>query len=77
MSQRIDRIYFEGNDMLIKTNGRKLRVRTERISLRLARADQLAKEAIRFSPEGFTISWPRLHLDMPVAGLLQMCQTVF
>jgi len=77
MSQRIERITFEGNNMLIRLNGRKYRVRTDMISSRLARADQAAKEAVRFSPEGYTIYWPKLQLELTVAGLLQMCQATF
>jgi hypothetical protein len=77
MSQRIERLTFDGNNMLIRSNGRKYRVRTELISARLARADQAAKENFRLSPEGFTISWPRLQLEMSVAGVFQMCQTTY
>lgn len=75
MSQRIERITFEGNNMLVRLNGRKYRVRTDTISSRLARADQATKEFVRFSPEGYTISWPKLQLEITVAGLLQMCQS--
>jgi hypothetical protein len=77
MSHHIERISFEGNNMLIRSNGRKYRVRTDMISARLARADQAAKEAVRFSPEGYTISWPKLQLEIQVSGLLQMCQATF
>ena len=77
MAQQIDRITFDGNDMLIRANGRKYRVRTDMISARLARADKATKESVRLSPEGFTISWPKLQLEMSVAGLFQMCQSTF
>ena len=73
----IERISFEGNNMLIRSNGRKYRVRTDLISARLARADQATKETVRFSPEGYTITWPKLQLEMTVAGLIQMCQSTF
>lgn len=74
MSQRIERITFEGSNMIVRMNGRKYRVRTDTISARLGRADQATKESLRFSPEGYTISWPKLQLEITVAGLLQMCQ---
>ena len=77
MSHHIERITFEGGNMLIRSNGRKYRVRTDMISARLLRADQATKEAVRFSPEGYTISWPKLQLEIQVAGLFQMCQSTF
>ena len=77
MSQYIERISFDGNNMLIRSNGRKYRVRTDLISARLARADQATKEAVRFSPEGYTISWPKLQLELSVASLFQMCQVTY
>lgn len=77
MSQRIERITFEGNNMVVRLNGRKYRVRTDMISARLARADQATKESLRYSPEGYTIYWPKLQLEITSAGLLQMCQTAF
>ena len=75
MSQQIERITFDGNNMLIRSNGRKYRVRTDLISSRLARADQATKESFRLSPEGFTISWPKLQLELSVSGMFQMCQS--
>ena len=77
MAHHIERISFEGSNMLIRANGRKYRVRTDMISARLGRADQATKESVRLSPEGYTISWPKLQLEMSVAGLFQMCQTTF
>lgn len=77
MTYTIERISFEGKDMLIRANGRKFRVRTDMISARLARADQATKESARLSPEGYTISWPRLQLEISVSGLFQMCQATY
>lgn len=77
MAHHIERITFEGSNMIIRSNGRKYRVRTDMISARLSRADQATKESVRFSPEGYTISWPKLQLEMTVSGLFQMCQTSF
>jgi len=63
--------------MLFRSNGRKYRIRTDLISARLSRADQRIKESCRLSPEGATLSWPRLQLEMSVAGLLQMGQMTY
>ncbi len=77
MPQIIERFSFEGNNMVIKSCGRKYRVRTDQISARLSRADQATKESARLSPDGSTISWPRLQLEMSVSGLMQMCQVAY
>ncbi len=77
MAYLIERISFEGNNMIIRANGRKYRVRTDMISARLARADQATKESARLSPEGYTISWPKLQLELSVSGLFQMCQSTY
>jgi hypothetical protein len=77
MAYLVERISFEGSNMLIRANGRKYRVRTDLISSRLASADQETKESARLSPEGYTISWPKLQLELSVAGLFQMCQETY
>ncbi len=77
MSQFLERITFDGNNMNFRSNGRKYRVRTDLISARLARADLKIKESFRLSPEGTTLSWPRLQLEMQVAGLIQMGQVTY
>lgn len=74
---QIEHISFEGNNMLFRSNGRKFRVRTDSISLRLGRADLATKQALRISPEGYSISWPKLQLEITVSGLLQMGQATY
>ncbi len=70
----IDKITYDGQYMVIKANGKRYRVRIEQVSARLARAEPKQRESIRFSPEGFTVRWPLLDLDMSVNSLMQMAQ---
>ncbi len=70
----IDKITYDDQYMVIKANGKKYRVRIEQISMRLLKADAKQRESIRFSPEGFTVRWPLLDLEMSVNSLMQMAQ---
>ena len=70
----IEKITYDGPYMVVKANGKRYRVRVEQVSARLARAEQKQRESIRFSPEGFTVRWPLLDLEMSVASLMQMAQ---
>ncbi len=74
---KIEKITYDGPYMLVKTNGRRYRIRIEQVSARLGRAEQKQRESIRFSPEGFTVRWPLLDLEMSVASLMQMAQLVW
>jgi hypothetical protein len=74
---QIEHNSFDGNNMLFRSNGRKYRVRTDSISMRLGRADLDTKKAFRLSPEGYCVSWPKLQLEITVGGLLQMGQTTY
>ncbi len=70
----IDKITYDGPYMVVRANGKRYRVRTEQVSARLARAEPKQRESIRFSPEGFTVRWPLLDMEMSVASLMQMAQ---
>lgn len=70
----IDKITYDDQYMVIKANSKKYRVRIEQISMRLLKADAKQRESIRFSPEGFTVRWPLLDLEMSVNSLMQMAQ---
>lgn len=70
----IDKITYDGQYMVIKANGKRYRVRIEQVSARLARADKKQRESIRFSPEGYTVRWPLLEIEMSVNSLMQMAQ---
>ncbi|HEY2574395.1 MAG TPA: hypothetical protein VGH65_10005 [Verrucomicrobiaceae bacterium] len=74
---QIDHISFEGSNMLFRSNGKKYRIRTDSISSRLGRADLATKQNFRLSPEGFSVTWPKLQLEMTVSGLLQMGQATY
>lgn len=77
MNQRIQKITFDDANIFLLVNGKKHRVPMSALSMRLMRATKEQREAFRFSPAGFVVYWTKLDLELPVNGLLQMCQKVF
>ena len=77
MGHSIQKLSFDDANLYMTANGTKYRVALSAISLRLLRANQAQRETYRLSPAGFTIFWTKLGLEVPVNGLLQMCQKIY
>jgi hypothetical protein len=72
LKYKLDRVAFDGAYMTFRANEKRYRVRTEQVSVRLAKADAPTQQKIAISPGGFTISWPGLNLEMSINCLMQM-----
>ena len=72
MSSPIQKLTYEGTNMILMVDRRKLRVNLGSISLRLLRAPEKDRLNYRISPAGKTISWPTLGLEISMTSLLQM-----
>jgi len=72
MSTRIERISFDGPNLIFQVNRDRYVVQTSRISDRLAAADQSVREKAELLSGGYTVHWPQLDLQMSASGMMQM-----
>lgn len=76
MSKRhdIQRVAFEGQMMILETDGRSYRIAIADASPRLASASDAQRRFFRISPSGYGIHWPELDEDLSVDGLIRVAK---
>lgn len=67
---KIEKIRFEGGDLIIKIDGRDRRFPLSKISTVLANASDEELNSFEVSPSGYGIYWPMLDEDISIDGLL-------
>jgi hypothetical protein len=66
----VQKIEFEGPDMVLMVDDRVHRVNLAKISERLAHADEAARRTYDVSPSGYGIHWPEVDEDLTVDDLV-------
>ncbi len=77
MIARIERISFDGPNLIFQVDRTKYVIQSARISDRLACADQALREKAEILPGGHTVHWPLLDLQMSATGMMQMGRRYF
>ena len=70
-THNIESVKFEGNNILIKIDGKEMIFDLNIISTKLKNANELEKEMFKISPSGYGIHWPLIDEDISVAALLK------
>lgn len=66
----VQRIEFEGPNLVLTADGRTYRVVLASLSERLAGAGDSARRNYSVSPSGYGIHWPEVDEDLTVDGLI-------
>jgi hypothetical protein len=66
----IEKIIFEGENLILKVDGKKHTFKISKISDKLAKALQIEKEEYEISPSGYGIHWRLIDEDLSIDGLL-------
>jgi hypothetical protein len=66
----VQKIDFEGADMILTVDGQVYRVNLTLVSKRLAGAEEPVRRRYSVSPSGYGIHWPEIDEDLTVAGLI-------
>jgi uncharacterized protein DUF2442 len=66
----VEKVAFDGNSLLIKVDGKDLRIDLTGVSSRLLAASATERARYEVSPSGYGIHWPLIDEDLSVDGLL-------
>ena len=68
----VQKIDFEGPNMVLMIDGQIYRVEMASVSERLAKAGDAARRSYSVSPSGYGIHWPEVDEDLTIDGLIRM-----
>ncbi|WP_321492505.1 DUF2442 domain-containing protein [uncultured Desulfobacter sp.] len=63
-------VRFEGNQFILKVDGKVMSFYLETISSALHNASKIERETFEISPSGYGIHWPLIDEDISIDGLL-------
>ena len=66
----VSEVRFEGNQLILKVDGKVMSFYLETISSALLNASTIERETFEISPSGYGIHWPLIDEDMSIDGLL-------
>lgn len=67
----IESVSFEGDDMMIVVDNRKLKIKLSEVSKKLAFANVEERNKYKISPSGYGIHWHELDEDLSINGFLE------
>ena len=68
----VERIDFEGGDLVLRVDGNSHRVPMATVSERLSHASEAARRFYRVSPSGYGIHRPEVDEDLSVDGIIRL-----
>jgi len=72
----VQRMQFQGQDMVFLVDGTEYRVDVRSASKRLAQAADSARRHFSISPSGYGIHWSEIDEDLSVSGLIAMSSPI-
>ncbi len=69
-TQKISSVGFEGEFMIIQSEGQTYKWKITEISKRLSKASDSERNNFQISPSGYGIHWPLIDEDLSLNGLL-------
>jgi len=69
-SNKISSVQFEGEFMVVQTDGQTYKWKITEISKRLSMASESERNNFQISPSGYGIHWPLIDEDLSLNGLL-------
>jgi Protein of unknown function (DUF2442) len=70
----VQRIQFEGQDMILLVDGTEYRLEIRSASKPLAQAGESAQRHFSISPSGYGVHWPEIDEDLTINGLIASAQ---
>lgn len=68
----IQRLAFEGLNLVLEVDGQNYRLPLATVSSRLAAASEAQRNVFRISASGYGVHWPELDEDLSIDGLIRV-----
>jgi len=72
VTHNIQDITFNQNSILLKIDGKQIKIFLDKISPKLKAANDLQRNFFKVSPSGYGIHWPLIDEDLSVDALLKI-----
>ncbi|MFM2285828.1 MAG: hypothetical protein RLZZ543_1325 [Bacteroidota bacterium] len=69
--RQIEDVHFAENFLCLSIDGIAYRFSLDKISKKLANADEIKRMMYKISPSGYGIHWPLIDEDLSIDGLLK------
>ena len=69
-------ISFDKKYMYFEFEGINYRIQTDKVSLKLSKADDGIKMGFKISPSGYGIHWPLIDEDLSFSGLIKIADII-
>ncbi len=71
-SHVIQNISFDQFNIILQIDGKKIKIKLDKISNKLKFANDLQRNFYKISPSGYGIHWPLIDEDLSVEALLKL-----
>jgi len=71
VTHNIEAVFFEQDLICLKIDGTLLKLPLDKVSSKLALANDIQKNFFKISPSGYGIHWPLLDEDLSVDSMLK------
>lgn len=70
----IEKVSFDSNHIFLLVDGKEVKVKLDKISLKLKSADEIQRNVFTISPSGYGIHWPLIDEDLAIGSILAVAK---